>query len=383
MIAEDLLERGLAAAGDEYDVPEGGVDRVRGLLAPSVAEENADEPRRLALRRPGKRGWIAIAAAAVVLLVAVPLAVGGANDLTNQTRLSPLADSPAFENRPSADAAVGAGTGAGSSAGASPSRASAQSALSYGAYDSTTPALPDQLNGPRDPVPTSPDRVVKTGILDLQAPKGKVGDTINAVTKVATIEGGYVQSSRTSEGGAVPSGQVTLRVPVQKFDDAIERVRLIGHAPGAKVLGLETSSEDVTSKYVDLQARVHALQRTRDAFLTLLSKATTIGETLSVQQRISDVQSQIERLQGPVKVLGSRSSMSTLTVTIDQKIAVESAPGEKSGIHKAFDRSVDRFVNGVEAIVAGTGPVLLAIIVIAALWFGGRFGYRVLRRNMV
>jgi hypothetical protein len=28
-------------------------------------------------------------------------------------------------------------------------------------------------------------------------------------------------------------------------------------------------------------------------------------------------------------------------------------------------------------------PVLLAIIVIAALWFGGRFGYRVLRRNMV
>jgi hypothetical protein len=76
--------------------------------------------------------------------------------------------------------------------------------------------------------------------------------------------------------------------------------------------------------------------------------------------------------------------MSTLTVTIDQKVIAQTVKShEKSGIHKAFDRSVDRFVNGVEAIVAGIGPVLLAILVIAALWFGGRLGYRVLRRRMV
>ena len=387
MITEDVLERGLAAAGEEYDVPEGGLDRVRGLLAPSVAEEDAEEPRRIGLHRPGRRGWIAIAAAGVALLIAIPLAGGGGIDTPRQQQRSPIAG--AIQDRSSSEDSGGAyeklapNNGAPAWTGREWTSADGVGTggnLDNGAY---APTLPDTPSGPRNPLPTSPDRVVKTGVLDLQAPKGKVGSMLDQIAAIATIERGYIESSRTSEGGGAPSGRVTMRVPVASFDDAVKRARALGTAPGAKVLGLETSGEDVTGRYVDLKARISALQKTRETFLTLLNKATTIGETLSVQQRVTDVQTEIERLQGQLKVLANRSAMSTLTVTVDQKLIIESTPGEKSGIHQAFDRSVDRFVNGVEAIVAGTGPVLLAIIVIAALWFGGRFGYRVLRRNMV
>jgi hypothetical protein len=34
MISEDLLERGLAASADEYDVPPGGAERIRGRPSP-------------------------------------------------------------------------------------------------------------------------------------------------------------------------------------------------------------------------------------------------------------------------------------------------------------------------------------------------------------
>jgi hypothetical protein len=302
----------------------------------------------------------------VVALIALPIAFGGtsgdeAGSSADGPSLAP-ASIPNGQRSEAQDRLNGVGTGTGS-----------------GAVDFAGATGGKAV----DPLPTTPSRVVKTGVLDLQVPKGKVGSTLDEVADIAVAYRGYVESSRTSEGGFAPSGRVTMRVPVDSFQDAVNRARALGKTPGAKVLGLQTSGEDVTGKYVDLQARIHALQQTRNAFLDLLAKAQTIGETLSVQQRVTDVQTQIEQLQDQLKVLASQSAMSTLTVTVDQKVIAATTPGEKSGMHKAFNRSVDRFVNGVEAIVAGTGPVLLAIIVIAALWFGGRFGYRVLRRNMV
>jgi hypothetical protein len=238
-----------------------------------------------------------------------------------------------------------------------------------------------------DAVPAPPTgdsaKVVKTGVLDLQVPKGQVGRTLDRVTAIATIERGYVADSRTSEGASAPSGEVTLRVPVSRFEDAVSRARALTRVAGAKVLGIETSGEDVTARYVDLKARIRALEATRTTFLSLLAKATTIGETLAVQQRVTDVQTQIERLRGQLKVLADQAAMSTLTVTVDQKATAVPAHHEKSGIHKAFDRSVDRFVNGIEVIVAAIGPILLVVLLVAVGWFAARVGYRLLRRRLV
>jgi hypothetical protein len=210
--------------------------------------------------------------------------------------------------------------------------------------------------------------------------KGEVSHTLDRLTGLATLMHGYVANSRTSEGGFAPSGQVTMRVPVANFESTISRARTYG----SKVLALETAGQDVTNKYVDLAARIRALKATRATFLDLLAKATTIGETLSVQQHVTDVQTQIEQLQGQLRVLANRSSLSTLTVTVDQKaVPVATTTHHQSGISKAFHRSVDRFLNGVEAIVAALGPILLAVLLIGFGWLAARFGYRVLRRRMV
>lgn len=231
-------------------------------------------------------------------------------------------------------------------------------------------------------MPSVPDKIVKTGELDLQVSKGQVGHTLDQLTGLATLERGYIADSRTSEGGLAPSGEVTLRIPVAAFDDTVKRARTI---QGVKVLGLQTSAKDVTSKYVDLKARINALQKTRSTYLTILAKATTIGETLAVQQHITDVQSQIEQLQGQKKLLASQAALSTLTITVDQKIVTPQAKPvhHKSGLHRAFDRSVSRFVRGIEAIIGIIGPLLLVALIVGLGWIAARFGYRRLRRRMV
>src|SRR5437764_308898 len=79
MMLDDVLERGLTDAADDYDIPSGALERVREQLAPP-----ATEPRTGDLRRPSRLGWrpsgnawMGMAAAAVIVLIAVPIAIGG------------------------------------------------------------------------------------------------------------------------------------------------------------------------------------------------------------------------------------------------------------------------------------------------------------------
>jgi hypothetical protein len=392
VITDEMLERGLAAAAEDFEVPTGAVDRLREHIAPSAAAES-----RLRLGRPSRRAWIAIAATAAVVLIVLPFALGGGSSPANRLTTRPNA----VGAPPSATGGNAAGEKSAQGAVAAPahvparlansvpgsltngavgSAGSGSGALGAGAAARDFQAV--QPAAPIAPVPGLQERVIKTGELDLQVQKGQVAHTLDLLTGLANFEHGYVSDSRTTEGGYAPSGQVTLRVPVAVFDDAISRVRKF---TGVKVLAVQTSGQDVTNKYVDLKARIKALGATRSVFLTLLSKATTIGETLAVQQHVTDVQTEIEQLQGQLKVLAGRSSMSTLTVTVDQKVAQLATPAKhhKSGIARAFDRSVSRFVRGFEAIVAVVGPILLVALLVGAAWLVSRVGYRRLRRRLV
>jgi hypothetical protein len=378
MIAEDVLERGLATAADEYDVPAGAIDRLREQLAPQM------EANRPHLPHVTRRGWWAIAAAAAAALIAVPIALGGGT--TSEQAGSAGAPSSVAPTPMQDKSAVGSGS---SASGGGTTTSGAQRLGGRQAEDAPiagpvpAPVVEDGFRPVRvpkaQPAPAISERIIKTGQLDLQVPRGEVSSTLNKLTSLATFMRGYVADSRTSEGSSTPSGQVTLRVPVDRFEDTINRAR----SYGTKVLSLETSSQDVTNKYVDIAARIKALKDTRETFLTLLSKATTIGETLAVQQHVTEVQTQIEQLQGQLRVLANRSGLSTLTVTVDQKASIVPAAHHQSGISKAFHKSVDRFVNGIEAIVGALGPILLIVLLVGFGWLAARFGYRILRRRMV
>jgi hypothetical protein len=219
-------------------------------------------------------------------------------------------------------------------------------------------------------------RIVKTGDLQLRVAKGSVQSTMSSLSRLATTHGGYVAESNADTNPTNPSGDITLRVPVAQFADTVTQAEKLGH-----VESLSTEAKDVTGKYVDLKARMHALQRTRTTYLSILSRATTIGATLAVQQRIDDVQQQIDELHGEIKLLASQSAYSTLEVHVDQPTAIPVAKAhhERTGIAKAWHTSIHRFTRGIDAIVAAVGPLLLGVLLIA-LAYGvirlGTLGYR-------
>jgi hypothetical protein len=218
--------------------------------------------------------------------------------------------------------------------------------------------------------------VVQTAQLALQVPPGKVPAALDRLANIPTGLGGYVAESRSDEGVAPATGTITLRVPVTAYPTASAQARAVGHVTGGS-----SQAQDVTGQYVDLGARISALQQTRATYLTLLSKANSIGDTLAVQQQIQDVQTQIEQLQGQQKLLADTSDLATIAVTVSETGAVRSGPPSTSGFGSAFHHAVSGFTTGLKALIAISGPLLFGLLIVAFVVLLARGLYRTLRRR--
>jgi hypothetical protein len=195
------------------------------------------------------------------------------------------------------------------------------------------------------------------------------------LTSLATADGGYVQSSDTTSEDGAPQGDITLRVPATDFQTAVAGAQRLG-----RTRTLTTSATDVTGRYVDLVARAAALRQTRSTYLAILSRATTIGATLSVQQRVDDVQQQLDRIEGQRKVLAAQSDDATLAISLNQPHGAAHHVVAAGGIGAAWHRSVHRFSVGFDAVVGALGPLLLAVLLLALVTGIGLLGYRGMRR---
>ena len=151
-------------------------------------------------------------------------------------------------------------------------------------------------------------QIVKTGTISVQV--AAVDPSIARATDLMHGFGGWLAGSDRTTGAAQEVASVTYRIPVARFEDALAAMRTLG----TKVLSEHTDSTAVGGQIVDLQARIANLKASEKAIQAIMTKANTIGDVLTVQQRLADVQGQIEQLSGQLNGLTDQASYSTLTV---------------------------------------------------------------------
>ncbi len=163
--------------------------------------------------------------------------------------------------------------------------------------------------------------IIKTGYLEVQ-----VDDTNEAVEEVgdiAQVYNGYVQSSYTYEdySGQI-IGEVTFRVPVDKFDSALDDVREF-----ADYVSYESiDAEDVTETYMDLDARLGTFYELEEQYLAVLDSAYTVTDILLVYDYLQDVREEIESLESSMQYYESQSSYSTISVYMEEELSVFEGP---------------------------------------------------------
>ena len=158
--------------------------------------------------------------------------------------------------------------------------------------------------------------IVRTGQLDLRV--ADLDAAISAAERAVAAVGGYVAESQRSGDGDQASASVVFRVPAARWTDALVALRAVG----TKVLGEQTSSQEVTAQVVDLGARLANLRVTETALQGIMDRATKIPDVLAVQAQLTDVRGQIEELTAEQQTLQNQAALATLTVTFAPPPAV-------------------------------------------------------------
>jgi hypothetical protein len=226
-------------------------------------------------------------------------------------------------------------------------------------------------------------KVESNGSINLTIGDGKLQSVLAKLTDLAVGAGGFVANTQAQvgAGGSVTpsSGTIVLRVPEPSFATIVSQVQQTGHATS-----VTTTSTDVTGQYVDLQARITALQASRQQYLTIMAQATSIGDILAVQSQLDTLQSQIEQLQGQLSVLNDETTYGTLTVSLVEagQRPIPPVPA-RTGLDKAWHDGIGGFVSGFEWLLRIAGTTLFVLLCLAALVVLGRWAWRATRRQML
>jgi hypothetical protein len=319
-----------------------------------------------------------IGAIAALGLLAVACGGGDAKSSTGGGVTRP----PAIDNGPtstdsfattdlaSRDAAASKGTTTESRAAGSPaSPNTAQNSQQAPAGPGEAPALASTLDR----------KIIFNATIDLSVKD--VPSAYNAVSRAARGAGGFVEKSSflNAAGDDGPrSATLTLRVPVSKYEDVLGELRTMD---GVKVQREGSKSSEVTEQYTDLQSRLRNLQSTEAQYLKLLEQAKTISEILTVNDRINSVRSQIEQIQGRLKVLDSLTDMATIDVTIAPIVPLKAdTNGGPKTIGEAFADAWEASLDVVRYLSAAGAVVAVALIWLALpaglVLFGARHARR-------
>ena len=161
------------------------------------------------------------------------------------------------------------------------------------------------------------------------------------------------------------SADYTVRVPVDNY-----RAFLAAVGEAGSVRNVSENAENITSSYIDVQARLTALEAQRTRLNELADQAETTADLLEIESQLSDVQYQLEKLRN----MDQQVSYSTVDIYLQEVVTLTpTGVTFTERIADAFGGGWDAFVGFVQGLVIALvylwPVVLIAIAVLAALRF--------------
>ena len=207
-------------------------------------------------------------------------------------------------------------------------------------------------------------KIIYTANLTLES---KDYDAARAALDAALAEaGGYMESSdEYANSGSRRSLSLTLRVPQENYESFLAAVAATGN-----VTYKSQQAEDVTTQYMDIEARLSNLTAQRTRLQELQASAENLADLLEIESSLSDVQYQLESWQSQLNWYSQQAECSTVYLSLSE--VKEYSPTEESYLSQlssALRNGWSGFVSGLQQLtvwVVGVWP-LLTLMAAAAL----------------
>jgi hypothetical protein len=148
------------------------------------------------------------------------------------------------------------------------------------------------------------------------------------------------------------SRDYTVRVPSKYYEAFLKEAENLG-----RVLRRTESAEDVTLRYYDLEGRLATKQELLKTFQAYLSRAKDIEEIMTVEQRIAELQQEIDWTGTQLRNLSNLIDYATVDLEFQGPVAVPSYSAPTMG-----ERLSELFGSFGE-VAQGTIVVLIGIVI--------------------
>jgi acetolactate synthase regulatory subunit len=211
--------------------------------------------------------------------------------------------------------------------------------------------------------------LVRVGQASVQVDSLEVG--ISRVREVARRTGAIIANTSMEDGKEqTRAASLELRIPSEHFDEAVS-----GLSPIGKLESVNVNVEDVGEEFVDVQARMLNARRLEQRLIDLLANRTgKLTDVLRVESELARVREEIERYEGRLRYLRSRSSVSTLTVALHEAYPIVAEHAGSHPMRDAFAQAGRNFIGVTSGLIASLGVLIpIGALVGAALFIARRF----------
>jgi hypothetical protein len=209
---------------------------------------------------------------------------------------------------------------------------------------------------------------VKTANLNLEVKNFK--EFTAQLHEKVRAAGGYIAQEEQNESSYKIENTVTIKVPVDRFDETVLRLA----SDSDKIVSKKISSEDVTMQVIDTRSRLETKRQMRERYMDMLKQARTKAEVLDMQREVDNIQTDIEGAAGRIAYLGHAAAYSTINISfyqiLDVTVKEETQPGFSHKLRDAFKEGWGWMSTLVIGLVE-LWPLLLAGL-LGLLWWKKR-----------
>lgn len=190
------------------------------------------------------------------------------------------------------------------------------------AYASESHTSSDFHDAKSDDTNTGERQVIRRATVEIKA-----ADVRAVFLKVQVLiranRGEYIQDSGIRGEGDNASAELTIRVAADRLSEFLNEMRALGDVQSEVLNG-----EDVTTQFVDLEARLRNERQVEAEVLQLLEsrKDASLEEILKLRKSLAEIRTRIERMTGQREQMNRLVSLATVLLIIRSGVAPEPAP---------------------------------------------------------
>ena len=206
-----------------------------------------------------------------------------------------------------------------------------------------------------------------------------VAETATTITSYVNGIQGRIDSKneyRNPDSSAITSADFMIKVPSDKLDEALDRLKTFGDLEG-----FSTSATDVTLQVVDLDALIAALQNSISSLKKLLEDASNVSDLLAAEAALTQRQSELDGLTSQRNYLADQIDLAAIWVSVYPKnsLAAIKPIGFIAGLEKGWEEIV-KFASNLTTW-SGLALPWIGLVVALLLIFKILGGLRKLRRK--